>query len=63
MTVRSTPLQAAIRCAFECWYAARDELDENAWPAFVMTMSELTQRETARLALGEAIRAKRAAAQ
>jgi len=54
-----TPLQGAIACAFRCWYESRDDLDGDEWAAFVAVLVELSQREAARLALGEALRALR----
>lgn len=55
----ATPLQQAVACAFQCWYESRDGLDGNEWAAFVAVLVELSQREAARLAFGEALRAIR----
>jgi hypothetical protein len=56
--LRPTPLQEAVSCAFECFHEARDRLDHAAWAALAVLV-ELSQREAARLAFGEAVRATR----
>ena len=56
-----TPLQEAVSCAFDCFHGARDRLDDDEWSAFVAVLVELAEREAARLAIGEALRATREA--
>jgi hypothetical protein len=54
-----TQLQLATSCAAACLTDAREILDEATFSAFVAILIELAQREAARLALGEALRAAR----
>ena len=57
-----TPLQARMVALFAVLAAAREELDDQAYAAFVAIATELVMREGARLAVGEALRAVREAA-
>jgi hypothetical protein len=58
-----TALQDACACAFQCFHEARERLDEDQWSVFVAILVELAQREAARLAFAEALRATRKGAE
>ncbi len=57
-----TPLQRALTALYLLLEDARDRLDEETYEAFVFVATERIGIEAARLAVGEAVRAKRAAA-
>ncbi len=56
-----TPLQVWTAALFNLLADAREELDDTSYVAFASIVVERVEIEAARLAVGEAVRAKRAA--
>lgn len=56
-----TPLQIWSAALFNLLADAREELDDTSYVAFASIVVERVEIEAARLAVGEAVRAKRAA--
>ena len=56
-----TPLQVWTAALFNLLADAREELDDTSYVAFASIVVERVEVEAARLAVGEAVRAKRAA--
>ncbi len=59
---RSSGLQVWTKTIFAALADAREELDDTSYVAFASIVVERVEIEAARLAVGEAVRAKRAAA-
>jgi len=54
-----TPLQASLTSAYSILDDAREELSETEYVAFIYVLLDRIRFESARLAFGEALRARR----